>query len=141
MLTKGIIQPSKSDWVSESHLLRKDDGSYRFCFDFRPLNHIIVPDKYPLPRIDDLLDRLGKYQYFTSLDLASSYWQIPLDARDAHKTSFRTNHGLYQFIRMPFGMSDAESTFQWMANSIFQDLIARGVVLVYLDNILVHTIS
>ncbi|MCO5611534.1 hypothetical protein L7F22_065787 [Adiantum nelumboides] len=139
MLQKGIIEPSKSDWISEPHLVKKDDGSYRFCIDFRPLNKVTVHDLYPLPQLDDLLDQLGKSHYFTSLDLASGYWQIPLDPRDAHKTAFRTPTGLYQFKQMPFGLSDAGSTFQRMANDKFQDLIQRGVVLVYLDDILVHT--
>ena len=123
MLVKGIITPSHSEWVSEPHLVKKDDGTYCFCIDFRPLNRVTTHDKYPLPRIDDLLDQLGKSRYFTSLDLASGYWQIPLDDKDAHKTAFRTSRGLFQFKRMPFGLSDAGSTFQRMANNIFHDLI------------------
>ena len=139
MLEKDIIEPSSSDWISEPHLVRKDDGTFRFCIDFRPLNKITKHDLYPLPRIDELLDQVGKSRYFTSLDLASGYWQIPLDPTDKHKTAFRTQHGLFQFKRMPFGLSDAGSTFQRMANTIFQDLINEGVVLVYLDDILIHT--
>ena len=139
MLQKDIIEPSSSEWVSEPHLVRKDDGTFRFCIDFRLLNKITKHDRYPLPRIDDLIDQLGKSRYFTSLDLASGYWQIPLRPEDKHKTAFRTQHGLYQFKRMPFGLSDAGSTFQRMANTIFQDLIHKGVILVYLDDILIHT--
>ena len=139
MLEKDIIESSSSDWVSEPHLVRKDDGTFRFCIDFRPLNKITKHDLYPLPRIDDLLDQVGKSRYFTSLDLASGYWQIPLDPADKHKTAFRTQRGLFQFKRMPFGLSDVGSTFQRMANTIFQDLINEGVVLVYLDDILIHT--
>ena len=139
MLDKDIIEPSSSDWVSEPHLVRKDDGTFRFCIDFRPLNKVTKHDLYPLPRIDDLLDQVGKSKYFTSLDLASGYWQIPLSPQDKHKTAFRTQQGLFQFKRMPFGLSDAGSTFQRMANSIFHDLIQEGVVLVYLDDILIHT--
>ncbi len=141
MLHNNIIKPSESDWVSEPHLVRKDDGSYRFCIDFRLLNQVTVHDRYPLPRIDDLLDKLGKSKYFTLLDLASGYWQIPLDPKDAHKTTFRTSRGLFQFTRMPFGLSDAGSTFQHVANTIFSDLIEQNVVVVYLDDILVHTHS
>jgi hypothetical protein len=103
------------------------------------LNKITIHDRYPLPRIDDLLDKLGNSNYFTSLDLASGYWHIPLDKRDAHKTAFRTSQGLFQFKRMPFGVSNAGNTFQRMANNIFQDLIAERFLLVYLDDILVHT--
>ncbi|MCO5584054.1 hypothetical protein L7F22_037976 [Adiantum nelumboides] len=140
MLLKGIIRPSNNEWVSEPHLvLQKDDGSYRFCIDFWPLNKITIHDRYPLPRVDDLLDQLGKSRYFTSLDLASGYWQIPLSPADAHKIAFRTSTGLYEFVRMPFGLSDAGSTFQRTANTIFSDLIQRGVLIIYLDDILVHT--
>ena len=139
MLTKGIIVPSTSDWVSEPHLVKKDDGTFRFCIDFRPLNKVTIHDLYPLPRVDDLLDQIGGSRYFTSLDLASGYWQIPLKPSDAHKTAFRTRRGLFQFTRMPFGLSDAGSTFQRMANSIFAALINKGVLLVYLDDILIHT--
>ena len=138
MLSKDIIEPSSSDWVSEPHLVRKDDGTFRFCIDFRPLYKITKHDLYPLPCVDDLLDQFGKSKYFNSLDLTSGYWQIPLSSTCKHKTTFRTQHGLYQFKRMSFGLSDAGSTFQRMANSIFHDLI-QGVVLVYLDDILIHT--
>ena len=107
-----------------------------FCIDFRPLNKVTIHDLYPLPRVDNLLDQLGGSRYFTSLDLASGYWHIPLKAQ---KTAFRTRRGLFQFTRMSFGLSDAGNTFQRMANSIFVGLITKGVLLVYLDNILIHT--
>ncbi|MCO5554420.1 hypothetical protein L7F22_007950 [Adiantum nelumboides] len=136
MLKKGVIRPSCSDWVSEPHLVKKDDGSFRFCIDFRPLNKINVHDLYPLPRLDDLLDQLGKSKYFTSLDLAFGYWQIPMNPTDA---VFRTSCRLFKFTRMPFGLSDAGSAFQRVANTIFQDLISKGEVLVYLDDIVIHT--
>ena len=138
MLTKGIIIPSTIDWVSEPHLVKKDDGTFRFCIDFRPLNKVTIHDLYPLPRVDDLLDQLGGSRYFTSLDLASGYWQIPLKPSDAHKTAFRTRRGLFQFTRMSFGLSDADNTFQHMPNSIFVSLISKGLLLVYLDDIIIH---
>ena len=133
MLEKDIIESSSSDWVAEPHLVCKDDGTFRFCIDFRTSNKIMKHDLYPLPRIDNLLDQVGKSRYFTSLDLASGYWQIPLDPTDKHKTAFRTEHGLFKFKRMSFGLSNAGSTFQRMTNTIFQDLINEVVVLVYLD--------
>ncbi|MCO5586935.1 hypothetical protein L7F22_040879 [Adiantum nelumboides] len=105
----------------------------------RPLNVVTRHDVYPLPHLDELLDQLGHSRFFTSLDLASGYWQVPLDPTDAHKTAFRTPTGLYEFKRMPFGLTDAGSTFQRMANSIFADLIQNRVLAVYLDDILVHT--
>ena len=76
-------------------MVKKDDGTYRFCVDFRKLNQVTIHDLYPLPRIDDLLDQLGCSTYFTSIDLAAGYWQIPMDPRDAHKTAFRTRRGLF----------------------------------------------
>ena len=87
----------------------------------------------------DLLDQLEGSRYFTSLDLASGYWQIPLKPSDAHKKAFRTRRGLFQFTHMPFGLSNADNTFQRMENSIFASLIGKGVLLVYLDDILIHT--
>jgi hypothetical protein len=111
-------------------MVKKDDGTYRFCVDFCKLNQVAVHDLYPLPRINDLLYQLGWSKYFTSIDLAARYWQIPMDPRDAHKTAFQTRRGLFQFNRMPFGLSDAGNTFQRMANSIFAHLIANGTVLV-----------
>ena len=131
MLAKGAIIMSHSDWVSEPHLVCKDDGTYKFCIDFWPLNKITIHDRYPLPRIDDLLDQLGRSRFFTSLDLASGYWRIPLDPKDAHKTAFRTHRGLFQFTCMPFGLSDADSTFQRTTNAIFEDFITQGVLLIY----------
>ena len=112
MVEKDIIELSTSEWVSEPHLVRKEDGSFRFCIDFRQLNKVMKHGRYPLPRIEYLLGQLGHSRYFTSLDLASSYWQIPLRKEDKHKTTFQTQHGLYQFKRMPFGLLDAAgSTF------------------------------
>ena len=132
MLAKWVIIPSHSDWVSEPHLVRKDDGTYKFCIDFRPLNKITIHDRYPLRWIDNLLDYLGRSWFFTSLDLASRYYrQIPLHPKDAHKTAFRTHRGLFQFTCMPFGLSDAVSTFQRTPNAIFEDFITQGVLLIY----------
>ena len=112
MLRRGVIQTSKSPWAAEPHLVKKDSGEYRFCVDFRPLNKVTVHDVFPMPRIDDLLDQLGGSKFFTSLDLASGYWQILIDPADRHKTAFRTSRGLYEFKSMAFGLSDAPSTFQ-----------------------------
>ena len=92
-------------------MVKKGDDSYRFCVDFRQLNHVTTHDRYPLPRIDDLLDQLGKSKYFSSLDLASGYWQIPMNPEDAHKTTFRTRKDIFQFTRIRFGLSDVGSTF------------------------------
>ena len=111
MLQKDITELSSSEWISWPHLVKKDDNTFNFCIDFKSRNKITKHDRYPLPRIDDLIDQLGKSRYFTSLDLALGYWQIPLRPKDKHKTTFITQHNLYQFKRMPFGLSDAGNTF------------------------------
>ena len=136
---KGIISPSRSEWVSEPHMVKEDDGTYWFCVDFRKLNQVTIHDLDPLPRIDDLLDQLGCSRYFTFIDLAAEYWQILMDSRDAHKTTSRTRIGLFSFNRMPFDLSDAGNIFWEMANSIFVDLISDSTILVYLNDILIHT--
>ena len=88
MLQKGIIEPSNSPWSSPTVLVRKKDGSIRFCIDYRKLNHVIVKDSYPLPRIDDSLDALGNAKWFSTLDLTSGYWQVEVRPNDVAKTAF-----------------------------------------------------
>ena len=100
MLEKDIIESSSSDWISEPHLIRKDDVTFRFCIDFRPLNKIMKHDLYPLPRIHDLLGQDGKSSYFTSLDLASGYWQIPkqLFAHNMVYSNLKECHSFYSIL-------------------------------------------
>ena len=107
--------------------------------DFRPLNRVTVFDNYPLPRIEELLYQLGKSRYFTSFGLAFDYWRIPIDGQGHTQKTFRTNSGLYQITWMPFVLFSTGNTFQRMVNSIFHDLISQGLVLVYLNDFLVHT--
>ena len=104
METEGVIQPSSSPWASPIVLVRKRDGSHRFCVDYRALNSVTKPDTFPLPRINDLLDQLGGAKYFSTLDLAAGYWQIKMHPESQAKTAFVTHQGLHEFRVMPFGL-------------------------------------
>ena len=136
MQDKGIIQPSASPWASPVVLVPKKDGSLRFCVDYRQLNALTMKDVYPLPRIDDILDTLGSAKYFTTLDLASGYWQVKLDDDARPKTAFTTHQGLFEFIRMPFGLCNAPATFQRAMQTVLSGLEWRNCF-VYIDDILI----
>ena len=136
MLEHGVISPSKSPWASPIVLIKKKDGGLRFCVDYRKVNAAMKLDEFPLPRIDDTLDLLAGSRYFTTLDLASGYWQGPIDPASQEKTAFTTFSGLYEFTKMPFGLVNAPATFQRLMEVVLSDL-ARDVCLVYLDDILV----
>ena len=107
MLAIGIIQESNSAWSSPTVLVKKKDGTTRFCIDYRQLNQATKVDAYPLPHIEDSLNTLGGARFFCSLDLASGYWQVEMDAADREKTAFVTQGGLYEFRVMPFGLVNA----------------------------------
>ena len=142
ILEESVIQPSNSPWASPVVLVRKKDGTLRFCVDYRGLNSVTKLDQFPLPRIDDLLDQLGKSRYFTTLDLASRYWQIRVDKPSKEKTAFITHHGLFEFCVMPFGLTNAPAVFQQLMQKVLSDLKTddgRDFVEVYIDDVLIFS--
>ena len=135
LLKEGKIRPSKSPWGAPVVLVRKKDGTLRFCVDFRELNDMTKKDAYPIPRIDELLDCLNVSKYFCTLDLAAGYWQIALCTDDVEKTAFITHVGLYEWVVMPFGLCNAPATFCRLMETVLSDIMYRRC-LVYLDDII-----
>ena len=135
MLTGGQIEASDSPWSSPVVLVTKKDGGTRFCVDYRQLNDATIKDAYPLPRIDDTLDMLAGKQWFSTLDLASGYWQVSLSKAARAKTAFATHSGLFQFRVMLFGLCNAPATFERLMDRVLQGL-RWNRCLVYLDDII-----
>ena len=136
LLKLGIIEPSKSSWASPVVLVTKKDGSLRLCVDYRRVNDHTLKDSYPLPRIDDSIDALRGSKWFSTLDLASGYWQVPMNPKDIDKTAFMTPFGLFQFKVMPFGMANAPATFERMIERVLAGLHWE-ICLIYLDYVIV----
>ncbi|KAK7101623.1 hypothetical protein V1264_019974 [Littorina saxatilis] len=138
MLDLGIIEPSQSPYSSPIVLVKKPDGSVRFCIDFRGLNKVTIFDSEPIPDPESLFVSLRDKNFFTKIDLAKGYWQIPLDPQDKHKTSFRTSQGLFQFLKMPFGLATAPSSFARMMRQL---KLAECGSVSFFDDILVSSVG
>ena len=142
MQEQKIILPSTSPWASPIVLVRKKDGSLRFCVDYRTLNAVTKPDRFPLPRIDDMLDELGNTQYFSTLDLSSGYWQVRMSEASREKTAFITQQGLFEFCVMPFGLMNAPAVFQRLMQQVISSvnpMEGPNFVSVYIDDLLVYS--
>lgn len=139
MMDSNIIEESQSDWASPIVLVPKADGTTRFCVDYRELNRVSKFDAYPMPRIEDVIDKLGPARYTSTLDLTRGYWQVPVAQDSVEKTAFVTPNGLYQFKCMPFGLHGAPPTFQRLVNKVLQD--CQSFALAYLDDIIVFSAS
>jgi hypothetical protein len=138
LLDKGYIHPSASPWGCPALFMKKKDNSLRLCVDYRPLNAVTIKNKYPLPRIDILFDQLAGARVFSKIDLHSRYHQIKIRPSDIPKTAFSTRYGLYEYLVMLFGLTNAPAYFMYLMNSVFMQELDKFVV-VFIDDILIYS--
>ena len=138
MLKEGIISPSESPWSAPVIIVKKKNGKFRLCVDYRQLNSITKRDQYPLLRVDELLDAFKNTKYFSTIDLASGFWQVEMKPEDCYKTAFVTKQGLYEFNVMPFGLTNGPTTFQRLMNTIFRKYIGKFIV-VYINDTIIYS--
>jgi len=138
MLAMGIIEPSRSEWCSPVVLVpKKDDPKLRFCVNFSKLNAVSAFDPYPMPRVDELIERLGHANFLTTLDLCKGYWQVPLTEASKDLTTFRVPGGLFRFRMMPFGLHGAPATFQRLVDEVLRG--AQDYAAAYIDDIVIYS--
>jgi hypothetical protein len=138
LLDKGYIHPSSSPWGFPALFVKKKDRSSRLCVDYRPLNAVTIKNKYPLPRIDVLFDQLAGSRVFSKIDLRSGYHQNKIGPCDIPKTDFSTRYGLYEFLVMSFGLTNAPAYFMYLMNSVFMTELDKFVV-AFIDDILIYS--
>jgi len=137
MLQTGVIEPSNSPWSSPACMVRKKGGSCRYCADYRRMNSVTIKDAFPVPDVKDALDSLRGAKYFATIDLLSGYWQLGITQRAKERSVFCTRRGLYQFTRMPFGLSNAPASFCRLMQNTLHDLLYVCCIC-YLDDIIVR---
>jgi hypothetical protein len=138
LLDKGFIRPSSSPWGCPAIFVKKKDQTLRLCVDYLPLNEVTIKNKYPLPRIDLLFDQLAGAKVFSKVDLRSGYHQIRIHPEDVSKTAFTTRYGLYEYLVMSFGLTNAPAHFMYLMNSVFMLELDKFVV-VFIDDILIYS--
>jgi hypothetical protein len=138
LLDKGFIRPSTSPWGCPALYVKKKDESLRLCIDYRPLNAVTIKNKYPLPHMDVLFDQLVGAKVFSKIDLGSSFHQIKICVSDILKTTFSTRYGLYEYLVMSFGLTNAPTYFMYLMNSVFMLELDKFMV-VFIDDILVYS--
>lgn len=136
-IDEGIVEPCSSEYASPVVVVKKKDGSPRLCVDYRKINRVMVKDKYPLPNIEEQLDRLAETRIFSTIDLRNGFFHVDVDVHSRKYTAFVTNQGQYWFLKVPFGLCNSPSVFQRFINHIFRPLVNDGILLIYLDDLII----